>query len=132
MGTSQNQGVNVNINQFCQIPSGNFICDRVLKQSFFHQGDEEGACFALNGHILVQFFYVFGIDTAFYGGFRGNDPNASVPCDFRGNLSAGPDYANDGHIRSFFQKIQGVGAGSIAGDHNGFYLKSPKKSHNLF
>ena len=132
MGAAQDEGVDVNVDQLRQVPSGNLLGDGILQQPFLHQRHQQGTCLAVDGDILFQLFYVLGVDLASYGGLGGDNPDSSVPCDLRRRSGPRPDHAYYGNVGFLLQGLQSIGAGGVAGHHNGLHLESAQKSYNLF
>ena len=132
MRASQDQCININVDQLRQISSGDLIRHGILPQPLFHQWHKQGTGFPVDGNIFVQFLYVFIVHLAADGSLGGNNADTAVAGHFRCGLRSRLDHTNDGNIQFLLQFIQCIGACRIACHHNGLHLKSFQETHNLF
>ena len=121
VGAAQDQGVDIDVDQLGQIPAGDLIGHRIYQQPFLHQRDEERAGLAVDGHVPVQLLYVLGVDLAADGGLRGDDAYPSISCGLSGSFRPRLHHPDDGDIDVPLQGLHGIGAGSVAGHHDGLH-----------
>ena len=122
MGTSQNQGVNPNVDQFRQIALCDLVRDRIFQKPFFHKRHKEGAGFSDYPCLLIDFFYVAGINTACNRAFRPYHSDLSIGGSLCCHLCPRLHHPYYGYVCFLFYLVQCIGAGSITGCHNSFYL----------
>ena len=102
-----------------------------MKQPLFYQRHKQGTGLSRNLDIRPQLLDLLGVNTASDGAFRGNDADLAIPRYLHRSSGSCADHANDGNVKFFFYRCQGISACRIAGNHNRFDMLRHQKADDL-
>ena len=133
MGTAQDQGINARCFQRFQIFPCHGFNHHVSRadSAVFHQRHKQRARFADYFHGGVQLMEHCLISTGANRRFRCNDAHLFRPGHQQRPPTGRLHHAHNGQVIFPLQRIQRGGRHRAAGNHNGFQVKGPEKTHVL-